>query len=54
LEEAEVALQQALEKNPQHAEALTNSIVLSVLAGKEFTEYLRLVYIELSTVIPMY
>ncbi|KAF8545502.1 coatomer epsilon subunit-domain-containing protein [Trichophaea hybrida] len=40
LEEAEVALQQALEKNPQHAEALTNSIVLSILAGKEFAEYL--------------
>jgi coatomer protein complex subunit epsilon len=41
LEEAEVALQQALEKNPTHVEALANSIVLSVLEGKEFADHLR-------------
>ncbi|KAI5853994.1 coatomer epsilon subunit-domain-containing protein [Tricharina praecox] len=41
LEEAEVALQQALEKNPNHTEALANSIVLSVLAGKDFADYLK-------------
>ncbi|PWW78259.1 hypothetical protein C7212DRAFT_323439 [Tuber magnatum] len=40
LPEAEVALQQALEKNPTHGDALANMIVLSVLAGKEFDEYL--------------
>jgi coatomer protein complex subunit epsilon len=43
LDEAEVALQQALEKNPHHAEALANSIVLSILAGKDFAEYLQYV-----------
>lgn len=36
--EAEVALQQALEKNPADAEALANSIVLSILAGKPVDE----------------
>ncbi|RPA89245.1 hypothetical protein L873DRAFT_1722764 [Choiromyces venosus 120613-1] len=40
LPEAEVALQQALEKNPKHEDALANMIVLSILAGKEFDEYL--------------
>ena len=43
LEEAQVALQQALEKNPNHAEALANSIVLSILAGKEPAEHLGFV-----------
>ncbi|KAF8467266.1 coatomer subunit epsilon [Kalaharituber pfeilii] len=38
LEEAEVALQQALEKDPKHGEALVNSIVLSVLGGKDPAE----------------
>jgi coatomer protein complex subunit epsilon len=41
LDEALVALQQALERDPNHAEALANSIVLSILTGKEFDEYLR-------------
>ncbi|KAG0129343.1 coatomer epsilon subunit-domain-containing protein [Tuber indicum] len=40
LPEAEVALQQALEKNPKHEDALANMIVLSILAGKEIDEYL--------------
>ncbi|KAG0638840.1 coatomer epsilon subunit-domain-containing protein [Tuber brumale] len=40
LPEAEVALQQALEKNPKHEDALANMIVLSILAGKEFDEHL--------------
>jgi len=44
LPEAEVALQQALEKDPKHPDALANMIVLSILAGKEsneFNEHLR-------------
>ena len=49
LEEAQVALQQALEKNPDHTEALANSIVLSILAGKEFAEYLGFVSYNPST-----
>ncbi|KAF8436383.1 coatomer epsilon subunit-domain-containing protein [Terfezia claveryi] len=40
LEEAEVALQQAQAKNPKHAEALANAIVLSVLAGKDNSDQL--------------
>ncbi|CUS14130.1 unnamed protein product [Tuber aestivum] len=40
LPEAEVALQQALEKDPKHEDALANMIILSILAGKEFDEYL--------------
>lgn len=39
LPEAEVALQQALEKDPKHADALANMIVLSILAGKESNEF---------------
>ncbi|KAL7275541.1 GTPase-activating protein [Rhizina undulata] len=38
LPEAEVALQQALEKGPGNAEALANSVVLAVLAGRESAE----------------
>jgi len=41
LDEAEVALQQALEKDPKHEEALVNSIVLSLLAGKDYSDKLR-------------
>ena len=41
LEEADVALQQALAKDPQHREALANTIVLTVLAGKDATEQLK-------------
>jgi len=41
LEEAEVALQQALAKDSRHAEALANAIVLSVLAGKDNSDQLR-------------
>ncbi|KAI5797458.1 coatomer epsilon subunit-domain-containing protein [Peziza echinospora] len=40
LDEAEVALQQALEKDPKHEEALVNSIVLSLLAGKDYSDKL--------------
>lgn len=43
LEEAEVALQQALGKDSKHGEALVNSIVLSVLTGKDITEQVRCV-----------
>jgi len=38
LEEAEAALQQALAKDPESAEAIANSIVLNVIAGKDATE----------------
>lgn len=41
LDEAEVALQQALAKDPKHAEALANAIVLSVLTGKDNNNQLR-------------
>lgn len=37
-EEAEAALQQALSKDPQNAEAIANSIVLNVISGKDATE----------------
>ncbi|KAE8440681.1 hypothetical protein EG329_006818 [Mollisiaceae sp. DMI_Dod_QoI] len=35
LEEAEAALQQALSKDPKYTEAIANSIVLNVIAGKD-------------------
>ena len=41
LEEAEVALQQALDKEPTNADALANGVVLATLAGKAFTEQIR-------------
>lgn len=41
LEEAEAALQQVLTKDPKHAEALANTIVLNVIAGKDVKELTR-------------
>lgn len=41
IEEAEVALQTALERNPKDAEALANMIVLETLAGRDYQEHLR-------------
>ena len=41
LEEAEAALQQALAKDPLHAECLANSIVLNVISGKDVSEMTR-------------
>lgn len=41
LEEAEAALQQALAKDPESSEALANSIVLNVIAGKDATDLIR-------------
>ncbi len=35
LDEAEAALQQALAKEPKNAEAIVNSIVLNIIAGKD-------------------
>lgn len=35
LPEAEVALQQAMERNPKDAEVIANTIVLSVISGKD-------------------
>lgn len=39
--EAEAALQQALEKEPENADAIANSIVLNVFSGKESSELKR-------------
>ncbi|KAL8822160.1 MAG: hypothetical protein Q9191_007095 [Dirinaria sp. TL-2023a] len=41
LPEAEAALQQAIEKDPKHTEAIANSIVLNVLSGKDTSALLR-------------
>lgn len=41
-EEAQSALDQAVSKNPNYAEAIANLLVLTVISGKdpkEFTEY---------------
>jgi len=40
LPEAEAALQQAMQKDPRDAEAIANTIVLSVLSGKDITDHL--------------
>ena len=43
-EEAQAALEQALEKEPKSAEAIVNSLVLAVISGQdasELTEYVR-------------
>lgn len=39
LPEAEAALQQAVQKDPNDAEAMANSIVLNVISGKDTTEH---------------
>ena len=39
LPEAEVALQQALQKDPNDIEAVANSIVLDVISGKDTSEH---------------
>lgn len=41
LPEAEAALQQALEKEPENVDAIANSIVLNVLSGKDSSELTR-------------
>ena len=41
IEEAEVALQTALERDPKDAEALANLIVLETLAGRDYQEHVR-------------
>lgn len=41
LEEAEVALQQAVAKDSKHGDALANAIVLSILANKDISEQTR-------------
>lgn len=43
LPEAEVALQQALEKSPKNALALANAVVLAVLNGKDASEQIAYV-----------
>ena len=39
LPEAEAALQQAIQKDPNDIEAIANSIVLNVISGKDRTEH---------------
>lgn len=39
--EAESTLRQALEKNPQDASALANSLVCATLSGKDSSSYLK-------------
>ena len=41
LPEAEAALQQAIEKEPESIEAIANSIVLNTLAGKDPSDVTR-------------
>lgn len=41
LPEAEAALQQAMEKDPENVDAIANSIVLHVLSGKDVSELTR-------------
>ncbi|KAL8786134.1 MAG: hypothetical protein Q9195_008338 [Heterodermia aff. obscurata] len=41
LPEAEAALQQAIEKEPENVEAIANSIVLNVLSGKDVSDLTR-------------
>ena len=41
LPEAEAALQQAIEKEPENVEAIANSIVLNFLSGKSNAELQR-------------
>ena len=41
LPEAEAALQQAIEKDPKHTEAIANSVVLNVLSNKDTSELLK-------------
>ena len=38
LPEAEVALQQAMQKDPKDSEAIANTLVLNILAGKSASE----------------
>ena len=40
LPEAEAALQQALQKDPNDIEAISNSIVLNILSGKDASEHI--------------
>lgn len=41
LEEAQAALEQVLKKDPDNAEAIANTIVLNVIAGKDASELIR-------------
>ena len=41
LPEAEAALQQAIQKDPNNIEAIANSIVLNVLSAKDTTELIE-------------
>ena len=41
LPEAEAALQQAIQKDPNNVEAIANSIVLNVLSAKDTTELIK-------------
>jgi len=41
VEEAEAALNQVLAKDPKNADAIANSLVLNVIAGKDASELRR-------------
>jgi coatomer protein complex subunit epsilon len=43
LDEAQAALEQALKKEPEYAEAVANMLVLSVLSGNDPKEYMEYV-----------
>lgn len=43
LEEAQAALDQALEKDPANVEAIANTVVLTTVSGKDATELLEYV-----------
>jgi Flp pilus assembly protein TadD len=48
-EEAEQALEQALKKEPEYAEAIANFLVLSVITGKDAKELTRYVALTVKT-----
>jgi len=43
LDEAQAALEQALKKEPEYADAIANILVLSVVSGKDPKEYIEYV-----------
>lgn len=46
-EEAETALKQAMEKDPENADAIANLIVLSLLTGKDTDPLVKYVFMNL-------
>jgi coatomer protein complex subunit epsilon len=52
-EEAQAALEQALAKEPQYADAIANLLVLSVITGKNVTEQTKYVPSPLLPLLPL-